>query len=99
MDNTDSNDEVPVEKVDGRKIKRTPWRTITLEDGTTKYDSKPNDPDYFKKYYHEKRKFNDAVKIKCEYCDKCYTKGHKARHEKSNHCIKAQNDKIVLLLS
>ena len=63
MDTTESNDEIPVEKIDRRKIKRTPWRTITLEDGTTKYNSKPNDPEYFKTYYHEKKSLTTLKKL------------------------------------
>ena len=51
MNTTDSENDItqPVEKIDRRKIKKALWRTIALEDGTTKYDSKPNDPDNFLK--------------------------------------------------
>ena len=37
--------------IDRRKILKAEWRTIVLEDGTVKYNSKPNDPLYFSKYY------------------------------------------------
>ena len=99
MDTTESeNNDIP-QPVDRRKIKRAPWRTITLEDGTTKYNSKPNDPEYFKKYYDEKRKFHDATQLTCEYCNKCFSRVHKARHEKSKYCIKARSEKTVQLIS
>ena len=43
-------------KIQIRKIKRAPWRTTALEnDGAIKYNVKPNDPEYFKKYYEENK--------------------------------------------
>ena len=90
--------ETTSEKVDKRKIKRAPWRTITNEDGTTKYNSKPNDPDYFKKYWHEKRCEKESTVITCERCQKKFTFGHLARHLKSNYCIKRYNEKMSKLL-
>ena len=90
--------ETTTEKIDKRKIKRAPWRTITNEDGTTKYNSKPNDPDYFKKYWHEKRCEKESTVITCERCQKKFTFGHLARHLKSNYCIKRYNEKMSKLL-
>ena len=36
-----------VEKIDKRKIFRTPWRTTILPEGTKKYNDRPCDPLYF----------------------------------------------------
>ena len=44
-------EEEPAEKIDKRKILRALWRTTILEDGTKKYNNRPCDPLYFKKYY------------------------------------------------
>ena len=47
MNTTESENDIPqpVEIIDRKKIKRALlWRTITLEDGTTKYDNRPSDP-------------------------------------------------------
>ena len=82
-------------KIDRRTIKRAPWRTITLPDGTIKYNDKPNDPLYFQKYYDAKRKFQDAERYICECCNKEIAYGHKARHQKTKSCIKKQNEKIA----
>jgi hypothetical protein len=81
----------PTEKIDRRKIKRAPWRTIENEDGTTKYNDKPNDPEYFKKYYHSKRKFIVNNKINCEYCNKLTYQRHYERHQQRKSCIEAKN--------
>ena len=80
-----------VTKIDRRRTKRAPWRYTTLEDGTVKYNHKPIDPLYFQKYYDEKRKFDDARRHICVFCNKEIAYGHKARHEKTKHCIKARN--------
>ena len=55
MDTTESEKDVPQTeiKIDRRKKH---LGEPDLEDGTTKYNSKPTDPEYFKKYYQEKRK-------------------------------------------
>lgn len=101
MDSTESEHEIEIdipqpvetkpEKIDRRTIKRAPWRTTVLEDGTIKYNHKPNDPKYFQKYYDEKRKFMDAQRYTCEFCNKEIAYGHKARHQKTKHCLKTQN--------
>ena len=96
MNSTESENEQPIEsttvtKIDRRKTKRAPWRYTTLEDGTVKYNHKPIDPLYFQKYYDEKRKFDDARRHICVFCNKEIAYGHKARHEKTKHCIKARN--------
>ena len=96
MDNTESENEIvdiiekPIQKIDRRTIKTAPWRYITNEDGTITYNHKPLDPKYFIKYYDGKRKFSDAQRYICECCKKV-ADGHKARHLRTKHCIKAQN--------
>ena len=77
-----------VEKIDKRKILRTPWRTTILEDGTKKYNDRPCDPLYFKKYYDEKRKAIDGAIITCQLCNRQVTSGHIHRHQRSNICKK-----------
>ena len=77
-----------VEKIDKRKILRAPWRTTILEDGTKKYNDKPLDPNYFKKYYDEKRKCKETKVIICELCNRRVTSGHIRRHQRSNICKK-----------
>ena len=91
--------ETQTEKIDRRKIKRAPWRTIVNEDGTTKYNGKPNDPDYFKKYWSEKRKDVESIVITCDRCQKKFTLGHQSRHLKSTYCIKRYNEKMSKLVS
>ena len=81
----------PVEKIDKRKILRTPWRTTILPDGTIKYNDRPCDPLYFKKYYDEKRKAIDGAIITCQLCQREVTSGHIHRHQRSNICKKNYN--------
>ena len=76
----------PVEKIDKRKILRALWRTTILEDGTKKYNNKPCDLLYFKKYYDEKRKEKELTVISCELCHRKTTFGHILRHQRSNIC-------------
>ena len=103
MNSTESEtiqtNEQTTEKIDRRKIKRAPWRTIENEDGTTKYNSKPNDPDYFKKYWNEKRRDVESNVIICERCQKKFTQGHLTRHLKSTYCIKRYNEQVIELLN
>ena len=84
-------EEEPVEKIDKRKILRTPWRTTILPDGTIKYNDRPCDPLYFKKYYDEKRKAIDGAIITCQLCQREVTSGHIHRHQRSNICKKYYN--------
>ena len=77
-----------VEKFEKRKILRTPWRTTILPDGTIKYNDRPCDPLYFKKYYDEKRKAIDGAIITCQLCQREVTSGHIHRHQRSNICKK-----------
>ncbi len=100
MDNTETNNKQNTEetKIDRRKILRTPWRTTVDENGNVKYNDKPLDPDYFKKYWIAKRQFKDAERYVCECCDKEIAYGHKARHQKTTYCLKRRNDKMVKLL-
>ena len=88
-------EEEPVEKIDKRKILRALWRTTILEDGTTKYNSKPCDPLYFKKYYDEKRKEKEATAITCELCQRQIACGHILRHQRSNICKKNYNLSLI----
>ena len=88
-------DAPPVEKIDKRKILRALWRTTILEDGTTKYNNKPCDPLYFKKYYDEKRKEQEATVITCELCQRKVACGHILRHQRSNICKKNYNLRLI----
>ena len=93
MDSTESeheNVEQPIQ-IDRRTIKLAPWRTTVLEDGTIKYNDKPNDPDYFRKYWHAKRKLIANLKLECEYCHKLTMKRHYERHQQRKSCIEAKN--------
>ncbi len=83
-----------VEKIDKRKILRTPWRTTILPDGTTKYNDRLCDPLYFKKYYDEKRKQIDGAVIQCQLCARKTTFGHLFRHQRSNICKKYYNIRL-----
>ena len=84
-------EEEPVEKIDKRKILRALWRTTILEDGTKKYNNKPCDPLYFKKYYDEKRKEKESIVITCELCERRVACGHIHRHHRSNICKQNYN--------
>ena len=89
--------DIPTPEItDRRRIKTAPWRTITLEDGTTKYNTRPNDPGYFRKYYDEKRKYSDSERYICKCCMKEISYGHKARHQKSKYCIQKVMEKMQL---
>ena len=88
-------DAPPIEQVDKRNILRALWRTTTLEDGTTKYNNKPCDPLYFKKYYDEKRKAIDGALVACELCKRKVTSGHMLRHQRSNICKKNYNQSLI----
>ena len=62
--------------------KNSEWRK--QENGY--YNSKPNDENYFKKYYQSKQK----VKFICERCGKELSdKSNKAKHQKSKKCQQA----------
>ena len=80
-----------VEKIDKRKILRASWRTTILEDGTKKYNDRPCDPLYFKKYYDEIRKEKEHTVITCELCNRHITFGRIQRHKKTNICKKYYN--------
>ena len=80
------------EKIDRRKIKRAPWRTTVLEDGTLKYNDKPNDPHYHRKYWHAKRKDTMCSKINCEICGASISKAHLLRRKQTTKkCVEMQN--------
>ena len=80
-----------LQDVDKPKKIRAPSRTIILEDGTTKYDYTPLDPQYFVKYYHSTGNIKEAVIVNCELCHRQTTAGHKHRHQKTNICKKLYN--------
>ena len=83
-----------VEKNNKIKILKEQWRTEILEDGTKKYNNKPCDPEYFKKYYHEKRKEKESIVITCELCERRVACGHIHRHHRSNICKKNYNIRL-----
>jgi hypothetical protein len=56
-----------------------------LPDGT--YNSKPTDPDYFTKYYHEK----NSLDVMCLSCGAHHNKSNMSRHMKSKKCQKASS--------
>ena len=61
--------------------KRAPNPSRKLANG--KYDAKPLDPEYFKKYYHRMKKAKE-----CELCGKHIESGsHMKRHRESNKCM------------
>lgn len=96
MNSTESENEIEnaqpiVIKIDRRTIKRAPWRTTVNEDGTVIYNHKPLDPEYFKKYWHAKRKLIANLKFECEYCHQLTMRRHYERHQQRKSCIEAKN--------
>ena len=72
----------------GRKVGCFSAPQRHLENG--KYNSKPNDPEYFKKYYHQ------VVKqpYTCPRCDSILSsKSLRHRHEKTIYCMHAYTTK------
>ena len=61
----------------GRPV-TAPWRH--KEDGT--YDNNPCDPEYFKKYYHDKIK----CKITCDICGRLVGQQKIKRHQQTKVC-------------
>ena len=92
-ENEATNDTQQTQPTERRKKQRAPWRTVILDDGTVKYNSKPLDPNYFKNYYQEKRKPVELCVIRCERCDKQTTFGHIKRHQQSYYCIRKHNER------
>ena len=88
-------EDAPPVEIDKREILRALWRTTILEDGTTKYNNKPCDPLYFKKYYDEKRKAIDGALVACELCQRKVTSGHMLRHQRSNICKQNYNQSLI----
>ena len=56
-----------------------------------KYNDRPCDPLYFKKYYDEIRKEKEQTVITCELCERRVTCGRIHRHKKTNICKKYYN--------
>ena len=69
------------------KIPKKDWRPVKesakYDKETDTYNDKPNDPDYFKKYW---RSYN--VVVQCDKCGRSAQKLHLARHQKSTLCKK-----------
>ena len=78
------NNEPP--KIDKRKGIRNPLRY--LDNGT--YSHHPNDPEYYKKYYHLKI----ACPIECFLCGSIVGQQKINRHQKSKMCQKRAMIKI-----
>ena len=58
-----------------------------------KYNTKPSDPEYFKKYYHA-----HSEKVTCQFCGKLTGQFKMFRHVKSQKCLKAQQlNKMISL--
>jgi hypothetical protein len=55
------------------------------------YNNKPNDPEYFNKYYNEKNR----VPVVCPHCTCMVPKLTLLRHMRSNKCKKKANLKII----
>ena len=70
----------PIEK---RPRGRPRLETRTIING--KYDSKPLDKDYHKKYYLEKIQ---GTKIMCPGCSREVPKTNLSRHMRTNNCVK-----------
>ena len=57
------------------------------------YNTKPLDPEYFKKYYHA-----HSEKVTCQLCGKLTGQFKMFRHVKTQKCLKAQqNNKMIHL--
>jgi hypothetical protein len=56
--------------------RRAEWR---YNEETNKYDSKPNDKDYFRKYM--------AQRVECKHCGKMILRGDLSKHKKRPVCI------------
>ena len=63
--------------------------------GQLKYDNRPSDPLYLKKYYDEKRKEKKSQIICCEKCLRNIAAGHKTRHQKTIICNKIYNENLI----
>ncbi len=69
------------------QVPKKDWRPVKestrYDKETDTYNHKPNDPDYFKKYW---RSYN--VVVHCDKCGRPAQKLHMARHQKSTICKK-----------
>ena len=61
-----------------------------LNTETGEYDRKPNDPEYFKKYWQEN---ND--KVKCVRCDAMVVKLRMCKHIKSQKCMAVAKERMA----
>jgi hypothetical protein len=80
------------------EIKRTRGRPKTLfrHLPNDRYNDKPLDKDYFKKYYLVHKKSKISEKIQCELCGRQSCKINLIKHQKSNICRNIQeNNKII----
>ena len=60
--------------------RRSPWR---YHEETGKYDNRPNDKDYFRKYM--------AVRVECPVCSRMVLRGVLYKHKKRAICINTNN--------
>ena len=96
MSSTDPEHEAEqiTKPTDNCKIKRALWRYSP--DGT--YNNEPINPDYFRNYWDEKRKFIANLKFECEYYHKLTMTRHYERHQKRKSCIEAKNKQMESLV-
>jgi len=66
-------------------------RTEILEYQKEYYKNYKNEKLEYKKEYYENNKNQILKKVKCEYCNCEITKNHLKRHQKSQKCLKIQN--------
>jgi len=89
-----SNSENEVEKVE--EVKRKVGRPIVAHwrhnAETGKYNNNPTDPEYYKKYYHEKL----SVKVQCPLCFREVCKMKLNRHQKFSLCLKNRKDTNIV---
>jgi hypothetical protein len=61
-----------------------------LHEETGEYDRKPNDPEYFKKYWQE-----NNFRIKCNRCDAMIAKLRMCKHIKSQKCMAVAKERMA----
>ena len=78
---SETNEEVVITIKKSRGRPMNPDRHLS-----EKYNGKPLDPEYYKKYYISKLKQN----VCCSICGKCTNIAHIRRHERSAFCLKVK---------
>ena len=61
-----------------------------LNEETGEYDRKPNDPEYFKKYWQE-----NNCKTKCVRCDAMVARLRMCKHIKSQKCLAVAKERMA----